>query len=134
MQAGVDKWEASGFLGMSVEMLDRVYGHHLPSHLRVAAHAICYGRRRQSLAETWPATVPADHYHHNTLISLVADAIAFEPVSTPKFPANREKNREFSNFGPSRGSETAIRSMIQRTWSEIPYSTEQGIFAKEQGI
>jgi integrase len=27
MQAGVDKWEAAGFLGMSVEMLDRVYGH-----------------------------------------------------------------------------------------------------------
>jgi hypothetical protein len=24
--------------------------------------------------------------------------------------------------------------MIQRTWSEIPYSTEQGIFAKQQGI
>jgi integrase len=28
MQAGVDRWEAAGFLGMSVEMLDRVYGHH----------------------------------------------------------------------------------------------------------
>jgi hypothetical protein len=24
MQAGVDKWEAAGFLGMSVEMVDRV--------------------------------------------------------------------------------------------------------------
>jgi hypothetical protein len=52
MQAGVDKWEAAGFLGMSVEMLDRVYGHHHPNHLRVAAHAIGFGRRRQSLAET----------------------------------------------------------------------------------
>ena len=52
MQAGVDKWEAAGFLGMSVEMLDRVYGHHHPNHLRVAAQAIGYGRRRQSLAET----------------------------------------------------------------------------------
>ncbi len=52
MQAGVDKWEAAGFLGMSVEMLDRVYGHHHPNHLRKAAHAIGYGRRRQSLAET----------------------------------------------------------------------------------
>lgn len=30
MQADVDKWEAAGFLGMSVEMLDRVYGHHHP--------------------------------------------------------------------------------------------------------
>jgi hypothetical protein len=26
---------------------------------------------------------------------MVADAVAFEPVSTLKFPANREKNREF---------------------------------------
>jgi integrase len=33
MQNGVDKWEAAGFLGMSVEMLDRVYGHHHPDHL-----------------------------------------------------------------------------------------------------
>jgi integrase len=33
MQNGVDKWEAAGFLGMSVEMLDRVYGHHHPEHL-----------------------------------------------------------------------------------------------------
>src|ERR1700756_4117377 len=40
MRAGVDKWEAAGFLGMSVEMLDRVYGHHHPDHLRTAAHFI----------------------------------------------------------------------------------------------
>ena len=25
----------------------------------------------------------------------VADAVTYEPVSIPKFPANREKNREF---------------------------------------
>lgn len=51
MQAGVDKWEAAGFLGMSVEMLDRVYGHHHPAHLRKAAQAISY-RRRETLAIT----------------------------------------------------------------------------------
>jgi hypothetical protein len=51
MQAGVDKWEAAGYLGMGVEMLDRVYGHHHPDHLRNAARALGYGRRRQSLAE-----------------------------------------------------------------------------------
>jgi integrase len=45
MQAGVDKWEAAGFLGMSVEMLDRVYGHHHPDHLKVAARAIGYRPR-----------------------------------------------------------------------------------------
>jgi len=51
MQAGIDKWEAAGFLGMGVEMLDRVYGHHHPDHLRAAANAIGYRRRRQLLAE-----------------------------------------------------------------------------------
>jgi integrase len=51
MQNGVDKWEAAGFLGISVEMLDRVYGHHHPDHLRVAAHALGY-RRSLSLAIT----------------------------------------------------------------------------------
>ena len=65
---------------------------------------------------------------------LAVDAVQVEPVSTPKFPANTEINREFFNFGSDCGSVVAIRPMIQRTWSEIPYSTEQGIFAKEQGI
>jgi hypothetical protein len=49
MQSGVDKWEAAGFLGMSIEMLDRVYGHHYPDHLRRAAQSLGY-RPRQSLA------------------------------------------------------------------------------------
>jgi integrase len=45
MQQGADKWSAAGFLGMSVAMLDRVYGHHHPDYLKDAAHAIGYGRR-----------------------------------------------------------------------------------------
>ncbi len=53
MQAGVDKWEASGFLGMSVQILDRVYGHHHPAHLRTAAHYIGY-RPQQTLPITLP--------------------------------------------------------------------------------
>ena len=53
MQAGVDKWEAAGFLGMSIEMLDRVYGHHHPEHLKRAARALGY-RQRQSLAISLP--------------------------------------------------------------------------------
>lgn len=31
MQEGVDLWEASGFLGMSVKVLEEVYGHHHPN-------------------------------------------------------------------------------------------------------
>jgi len=46
MQNGVDKWEAAGFLGMSIEMLDRVYGHHHPNHLKGAARAIGYRPRQ----------------------------------------------------------------------------------------
>lgn len=56
MQAGVDKWEAAGFLGMTVEMLDRVYGHHHPKHLRTAAEAIGYKRGTQSLTIMLTAT------------------------------------------------------------------------------
>lgn len=39
MQRGVDKWEAAGFLGMTVETLERVYGHHHPDYMRSAAEA-----------------------------------------------------------------------------------------------
>lgn len=48
MQAGVDLWQAAGFLGMSVTTLERVYGHHHPNHLAEAAHAIGYGRKPPS--------------------------------------------------------------------------------------
>jgi integrase len=44
MQAGVPIWEAAGFLGMSPEMVERIYGHHHPGHMRTAAEAI--GRRK----------------------------------------------------------------------------------------
>ena len=45
MQFGVDKWTAAGFLGMSVETLERVYGHIIPT--------IC-ARLRQPSAEASP--------------------------------------------------------------------------------
>ena len=37
VQAGVPLWEASGFLGMSVATLERVYGHHHPDWQKRAA-------------------------------------------------------------------------------------------------
>ena len=40
MQRGVPAWEAAGYLGMSTQMIERVYGHHSPEHLRNAADAI----------------------------------------------------------------------------------------------
>jgi integrase len=36
MQNGTDPWQAAGYLGMSVETLLRVYGHHHPDHLKDA--------------------------------------------------------------------------------------------------
>lgn len=52
MQRGVDLWQAAGFLGMSVETLERNYGHHHPNYMQEAARAIGYGRgNRVSLTE-----------------------------------------------------------------------------------
>ncbi|RAI35749.1 tyrosine-type recombinase/integrase [Rhodoplanes serenus] len=39
MQRGVPMWDAAGFLGMSRETLERVYGHHHPDYLKSAAEA-----------------------------------------------------------------------------------------------
>lgn len=42
MQNGVNLWQAAGFLGMSVEILQRVYGHHHPDFLKEATRGISY--------------------------------------------------------------------------------------------
>jgi integrase len=45
MQKGTAPWQAAGFLSMSMETLQRVYGHHHPDYQREAAENI--GRRPQ---------------------------------------------------------------------------------------
>lgn len=50
MQKGTDPWQASGFLSMSMETLQRVYGHHHPDYQRQAAENI--GRRPQIVRVT----------------------------------------------------------------------------------
>ena len=40
MQAGANKWDAAGFLGMGLDMLERTYGHHHPDHMRSAVEAL----------------------------------------------------------------------------------------------
>lgn len=48
MQAGADIWELSGYLGMSVEVLERRYGHHSPDHMEGARTALeSRGGRKQ---------------------------------------------------------------------------------------
>ncbi|WP_415219811.1 hypothetical protein [Rhodopseudomonas sp.] len=44
MQAGVDLWEATGWLGMTVEQLEANYGHHHPDFQEEAAEV--FGNRR----------------------------------------------------------------------------------------
>ena len=40
MQNGADKWAAAGFFGLSLDMLEGVYGHHHPNHLQSAVEAM----------------------------------------------------------------------------------------------
>jgi len=55
MQAGVDIWEAAGFVGMTVEMLSQRYGHHHPAHLERAKNSFSAANRHTS-RHTLPAT------------------------------------------------------------------------------
>ena len=43
---------------------------------------------------------------------MVADAVTCEPVSTAKFPANREKNSEFCKIPPSGAPEAANSGVV----------------------
>jgi integrase len=47
MQAGVNLWDAAGFLGMTVQQLEHTYGHHHPAYQEAAATALGgqYGAR-----------------------------------------------------------------------------------------
>ena len=65
---------------------------------------------------------------------MVADAVIVEPVSTPQFPANREKNREFNKIGASGAAEIVNNAVVTGLPVLIPYSAEQGIILAEQGI
>src|SRR6516225_411590 len=40
MQAGVDLWDAAGFLGMTVQQLEHGYGHHHPDYQQEAVAAL----------------------------------------------------------------------------------------------
>jgi len=65
---------------------------------------------------------------------VVADAVVVEPVSTPTFPANREKNREFNKIGASGAAGTVNNGVVTGLPVRIPYSAEQGIILSEHGI
>ena len=61
----------------------------------------------------------------------VRDKIAASKLRTrlqPKFPANRENNREFCRIGPNYSILASIRRANSMACSQIPYAVEQGIF------
>jgi integrase len=64
MQRGVPIWEAAGYLGMSVEMLECVYGHHSPDHLKNAAEAI--SRKSKSRVSVVVSVVEGNERPRNT--------------------------------------------------------------------
>lgn len=45
MQSGTDRWQAAGFLGMTVEQLEEGYGHHHPDFQEEAAAAFASSKR-----------------------------------------------------------------------------------------
>ncbi len=51
MQNGADKWEVSGFFGVSPETVERVYGHHSPSHQETVHRAITSRKLGKSLGK-----------------------------------------------------------------------------------
>ena len=65
---------------------------------------------------------------------VVADAVIVEPVSTPKFPANREINREFGRIRPRRRFTVVSRQTNSMLCSRIPYANKQGFDLTEQGL
>jgi hypothetical protein len=40
MEGSVDPWEAAGYLGMTVQTLEKHYGHHRPDHQEAARKAL----------------------------------------------------------------------------------------------
>ena len=64
---------------------------------------------------------------------VVADAVAVEPVSTPKFPANREINREFCRIRPLGAIFKPDTRVNSEACSEIPYFNGTGNYFEGTG-
>jgi integrase len=58
MQAGVDLWQAAGFLGMTVKILERVYGHHHSDYQADAAQAVSGQKRDRNSVNKKAQTDP----------------------------------------------------------------------------
>jgi hypothetical protein len=63
---------------------------------------------------------------------MVVDAVTYEPVSTPKFPANREINREFRQFAWWAQICTLTREQIQRLAAKFPTQPNREFLQKNR--
>ena len=63
---------------------------------------------------------------------LAEEAVLIGPVSNPKFPANREKNREFCRFGRRSYNLAAIQPLISKVCSKFP-TNRTGNFLERTG-
>ena len=61
---------------------------------------------------------------------MVADAVVVEPLSTAKFPANREKNREFCQIRPLSAILKLTREQIQRLAAKFPTQQNRELFGR----
>jgi hypothetical protein len=98
MQFRVDKWEAAGFLGMSVETLERVYGRRHPDYLKGAATALTRGKS-QSLVIFIGGGANEATRERTTYENIGGGRSHIRTRLCSQIPANREKNREFLNAG-----------------------------------
>ena len=73
------------------------------------------------------------HIRWRRLNWLAEDAVLIEPVSAAKFPANREKYREFCRNGRSGPISASSQRVNSIGFSRIHYATEQGIFKRVSG-
>jgi hypothetical protein len=104
---------------------------------RDSAHVRTARRKRKSRqklqAYRGPVRLRATGKYLRTLACVVADAVLVEPVSSPIFPTNREKNRGFCRIDSLCAISKADTQIDSKTFSQIPYATEQGIISGETG-
>jgi hypothetical protein len=109
MQRGAPVWEAAGFLGMSIEVLQENYGHHHPDFMRAAASAITAKSRHVSVVETVVGLETFRKNRKKRNVYMVGVA-GFEPAT----PASRTQCSTGLSHTPTRTRLIASRVMHRK--------------------
>jgi hypothetical protein len=75
-------------------------------------------RKSRHNSKSSPQRPIGEYLDHGVLAD---DAVRVGPVSTTKFPANREIYREFCGFGHNAAIEVSIQAVTSMACSQIPY-------------